>query len=128
MDVYGNSRLQLGVLFAVALVLAPVAAHAGCTLYQHRDFQGASYYLEGGSEMVMTGKERLGVSRSHGGTTYYEPSWNDKLSSFKVSAGCTLTLYQHANKTGSHFISSKSYSYVGSGWNDQASYAGCSCR
>ena len=29
---------------------------------------------------------------------YYQPSWNDQVSSFQVNGGrgCTLTLYQHA--------------------------------
>lgn len=119
---------KLGVIVTSAVLFVPVAAHAGCTIYEDRDFKGASYYLANKTELVMTRAPALGVSRSHGPTTYYEPSWNDQVSSFKVSAGCTITLYQHANETGSIFRTSKSYSYVGSGWNDQASYASCSCR
>jgi hypothetical protein len=81
--------------------------------------------------MKMVRGETQGCKSSNGewcGYTYFEPSWNDQVSSFKVSQGCTLTLWQHVNQGGAQFKSAKSYKYVGSGWNDQASEAYCYCR
>jgi hypothetical protein len=66
--------------------------------------------------------EPTGVAQSCGGgceSTIYNASWNDQVSSFKVTPGCTLTLWQHINQRGGRFGSSQSYRYVGGGWNDE---------
>jgi len=117
------------VVVALAILSAPVAAYAaGCTVYQHRDYEGPSYHLNHNEEMVMTRRPELGVSTSHGPRTYYTPSWNDKVSSFKVTTGCTITLYQHINREGSSWEATTSYRYVGKSWNDQTSQVTCYCR
>jgi hypothetical protein len=100
----------------------------GCTLYEHRDYGGASYKLGDKDTLVMAGDSNVGGSVSNGGSISYEPWWNDKVSSFKVTDGCTLTLWQHINEGGAVFNASKSYIFVGSSWNDQASEAYCSCK
>lgn len=116
---------------AVVAITVPSTAYAACTLYQHRDYGGSRYALGAGDKMRMVNGETTCWTVSHGrggACTYYEPSWNDQLSSFKVRSGCTLTLWQHINRQGARFRSSSSYRYVGSGWNDQASEASCTCR
>lgn len=123
-------NLQIA-LILVVLFLFPAVADAACTLYQHRDFGGAKYTLYDGDRLVMVNGENTGCSRSHGPAcrqrTFYNASWNDHVSSFKVTDGCVLTLWQHINQGGAYFRSSKSYLFVGSRWNDQASEALCSC-
>jgi peptidase inhibitor family I36 len=99
-----------------------------CTLYEHRDFAGAHYTLRNGDVMYMIRDPQPNVGTSDGIHRFiYEPSWNDKLSSFKVEGGCTLTLWEHVNRGGHHFTAIRDYSYVGDGWNDKASQADCSC-
>lgn len=117
---------------AMSLVLAPIAAEAGCRIFQHRDYGGSGYTLSHFERMKMVNGESLGcTTNGHGGgceSVTYEPSWNDQVSSFQVTPGCTLTLWQHVNEGGARFRSARSYRYVGSDWNDQASEALCMCR
>lgn len=119
-------------VFAAGLFLASAYASAGCTLFQHRDFGGSRYNLGHLDRMIMVRGESTGcTTNGHGGgceSTLYEPSWNDQVSSFKVTPGCTLTMWQHVNQSGARFHTSKSYRYVGDRWNDQASEALCVCR
>lgn len=119
-------------ILGIGLILAPAVANAGCTLFQHRDYRGSSYTLDHFERMIMVNGESLGcTTNGHGGgceSTTYEPSWNDQVSSFKVTPGCTLTMWQHINQGGARFRSSVSYKYVGSRWNDQASEALCMCQ
>jgi syncollin len=125
------TRVLAASLFAVISIAVPSTAYAGCTLYQHRDYGGARYGLDGGDGMRMVRGETICTAVSHGpggGCTYSEPSWNDQVSSFRVTNGCTLTLWQHIDKRGARFRSDRSYKYVGSSWNDEASEASCSCR
>jgi hypothetical protein len=120
--------------FAVATILAaggvitPLAAYAGCNLFEHRDYGGASWYMEAGERLKMVNGESVGCSAPGCENVYYEPSWNDSVSSFKVDSGCRLTLWEHVNQGGAHFRTSKSYKYVGGDWNDVASEAVCTCR
>lgn len=116
----------------LGLGLAPMASQAGCRIFQHRDYGGSGYTLNHFERMKMVGGESTGcTTNGHGGgceSVIYSPSWNDQVSSFKVTPGCTLTLWQHVNEGGSHFRSSRSYTYVGSAWNDEASEALCMCQ
>jgi hypothetical protein len=60
----------------------------------------------------------------------YNTTWNDQVSSFRVGNGCTITLWQHVQGCrggGAHFRANRSYSYVGSAWNDQTSFVECNC-
>ncbi len=119
-------------VLAIGLTLAPLAAHAGCRIFQHRDYRGSGYTLNHFERMKMTRGESLGcTTNGHGGgceSTIYDRSWNDQVSSFKVTNGCTLSLWQNLNEGGARFRSSRSYLYVGSRWNDEASEALCMCR
>ncbi|GJH22829.1 hypothetical protein CBA19CS22_39825 [Caballeronia novacaledonica] len=116
----------LAALCATAASISLSAAYATCTLYQHRDYGGAHWTLQSGDVMKMVSAPPYGVSDGiH--RFIYDPSWNDQVSSFKVSGGCTLTLWEHVDEGGHHFRSNRSYTYVGDGWNDKASEAICSC-
>ena len=123
----GHRRFGL-FLCSLSLALGCAPAWAGCTVYQHRDYGGAHWGLGNADELQMGGGEPIG--KTGGGRIYYQPSWNDQISSFKVSQGCSITLWQHAGTHGyGHtFKASKSYNYVGDGWNDQASWVYCSCQ
>jgi hypothetical protein len=125
------TKLLVGAFTAIAACLAPVGAQADCTIYQHRDYGGVHWQMERNSFMQMGGGEEIGASVSHGTapTSYYRPDWNDQVSSFRVSGGCTIVLYQHAGTWGygATFRSNRSYRYVGDRWNDQASWAECNC-
>lgn len=114
-----------------SLITTPLVANAGCRIFQHRDYGGAGYTLDHFERMIMVNGESLGcTTHGHGGgceSTTYNASWNDHVSSFKVTPGCTLTLWEHVNEGGARFRSSKSYKYVGDAWNDKASEALCMC-
>jgi hypothetical protein len=124
-----HPHLKTYLLIASSIVISsPV--YASCTLYQHRDYQGSRYTLGDGDAMIMRRGETICSAVSHGSggsCTYHEPSWNDELSSFKVSGGCTMTLYENFNRSGARFRSNRSYKYVGSRWNDEVSEAYCTC-
>lgn len=118
--------------FAAAfLAFSSGAAGAGCTLYQHRDYGGAYWELSDLERMKMVNGESLGcTTNGHGGgceSTLYEPSWNDNVSSFRVTPGCRLSLWEDVNEGGARFRSTRSYLYVGDAWNDEASEALCTC-
>jgi hypothetical protein len=71
-----------------------MAAEAGCRLFEHRDYGGAGYTLNHFERMKMVNGESVGcTTHGHGGgceSIHYEPSWNDQVSSFKVTpAGTT---------------------------------------
>jgi syncollin len=118
-------------ILATGLTLIPTVANADCRIFQHRDYGGSGYTLHHLERMIMVSGENTGcTTNGHSGgceSTIYEPSWNDQVSSFKVTGGCTLTLWQHVNQGGARFRSSRSYLYVGDAWNDQASEALCMC-
>lgn len=115
------------VIAALCLTPIPAAAEWGCALFQHRDYKGSYWYMDRNSFMQMCCKP-VGAT---GMIRYYQPSWNDQVSSFQVRPGsaCTLTLWQHGGTWGygARFRANVSYSYVGDSWNDQASWAECNC-
>jgi len=113
--------------FSVGLMVSTAnAANRTCTIYSDRDYGGSHWTLGHRDDMKMVNPPDVGISDGiH--RFIYEPSWNDKVSSFKVGRGCTITLWEHVERGGHHFRSSRSYSYVGSGWNDRASEAECDC-
>lgn len=120
-------RIIVGIALA-CVVLNSAPAAAGCVIYEHRDFQGASWALESGEALQMGGAE-LG---SNFQTIYYEPSWNDAVSSFSVTSDCKITLWEHVGSSGGaghKFVrSGKNVYYIGSNWNDQVSWVDCTCR
>ncbi|MGH6814479.1 MAG: hypothetical protein ACREC6_02125 [Hyphomicrobiaceae bacterium] len=119
---------------AAGMTSVSAPAEAGCTVFQHRDFGGSSFHLAPGDSLQMAG-EPCGRTQSHGrprGRIHYHPSWNDQISSFKVTADCTITLWQHASGcggSGARFVrTNRLVRYIGDNWNDQASHVECSCR
>jgi hypothetical protein len=107
--------------------VAVAAPHPTCTLYQDRDFGGSHWVLLNGDDLQMINPPSVGTSDAvH--RYLYNASWNDQVSSFRVSPGCTLTLWEDVGKGGHYFRSNRSYSYVGSAWNDKASEALCECQ
>lgn len=120
-----SNRLRCAAL--ISALLYGVPAWAGCTVYEHRDYGGAHWGLGSFDELQMGGGEPMGKTGE--GRIFYRTDWNDKISSFRVTPGCHITLWQHAGTTGNGatFEASRSYSYVGSRWNDQASWAYCYC-
>ena len=126
------ARYCLAAVVTLGAVLgAWSTAQAGCTVFQHRDFGGSSWALEDGEDLQMGG-EQCGRSSSHGRAPqiYYEPSWNDQVSSF-IADGCTITLWQHVSGCGgggARFVrTNKKVNYIGDSWNDQASWVECHC-
>ena len=122
---------------ALAVALLPalaVAAAANCTVYQHRDYGGAHWYIRDGAYLAGVGAiPNLGCYGCP--EVHYRPDWNDQISSFKVGPGCTIMLWQHVDGSrspprghGATFRSSRSVSFVGGRWNDQASLVHCRCR
>ncbi|MGH8556665.1 MAG: hypothetical protein ACRESZ_04225 [Methylococcales bacterium] len=111
-------------ILAIGLILIPAVANAGCRIYEHRDFGGAMYPLNKDDRLMMVD---LGCS---GGCEhrFFSAPWNDHVSSFRVTRGCTITLWEHVNQGGAHFRTSKSYKYVGDNWNDIASEVLCECE
>ena len=122
-----KSFLSVFILFT-SFILVPIIANAGCKIFEHRDYGGAWYNLKNGERMIMVdGNNCISSDGRNCGPIYY-PEWNDDVSSFKVTRGCTITLWEHIHQGGAHFRSSKSYSYVGDSWNDKASEALCECQ
>jgi hypothetical protein len=130
---YRRAILGSALAGAACFAIAPSPTHAaGCTVYQHRDYQGSRWHLNHDDALQVAG-EPCGKSVSHGraGRVHYQPSWNDKISSFKVTLGCTIRLWVHAQGcggAGATFTSDRSYKYVGSGWNDKTSFVECHCK
>lgn len=125
------TKLLASLVSCSIALLATNSAFAGCTLYQHRDYGGSHYSLGHFDRMKMVNGESLGcTTNGHGNgceSTIYEPSWNDELSSYRVSNGCRITMWQHVNEGGARWRSHKSYKYVGSRWNDEVSEVLCMC-
>lgn len=118
------------VLFSIAVMFTPAIAEASCTIFEHRDYGGASMTLYGNDRVIMTHGESIGTTTNgHGGSsrTLYRPRWNDAVSSFRVTDGCTITLWEHINEDGARWRTYKSYVYVGDAWNDEVSEVFCSC-
>ena len=122
-------RRVTGAPLYFCLCLGSGTAFADCTLFQHRDFEGASWTLEDHERMKMVNGEDLGCQPFPCVSTTFEASWNDHLSSFRVDPGCEMTLWEHVNQDGAQFgPTGQSFDYVGTGWNDKASEALCMCR
>lgn len=126
-----NKILTCAVIFSVVALFTAGTAEASCTIYEHRDYTGAKLTLYDNDRVIMTQGESLGVTTNgHGGSDYsirYRPAWNDAVSSFRVTEGCTITLWEHINQGGARWRTYKSYIYVGDAWNDEVSEVLCSC-
>jgi len=100
------------------------ARRAYCTLWEHRDMQGAHHRMPNGER----------VSFADSGSTAWRglPSWNDAVSSATVDSGCRLQVWEHmegggASKTWSGGSQGLDINYVGGPWNDRISSATCYC-
>ena len=75
--------------------------------------------------------ESIGVTTNgYGGGGYrilYRPRWNDHVSSFRVTDGCSITLWDHIDEGGARWRTYKCYICVGDGWNDEVSEVLCTC-
>jgi len=128
MKIYGI--LASTVLLSAAFLLTPATAKGSCTIFEHRDYGGAKFTLHDNDRLVMVAGESIGVTTNGHGDSYrilYRAAWNDHVSSFQVTQGCTLTLWEHIDQGGARFRSNRSYKFVGSAWNDEASEALCTC-
>lgn len=124
-------KRRIAAALIAVIAMQPVAAFAQCTLYQHRDYGGARFVLGNGDTLFMKNNPNPGLgstTNGHGDETYYNKSWNDEVSSFKLSPGCTIALWKNHDRKGDRWSTDKSYKYVGSKWNDEASTAQCTCR
>lgn len=97
----------LGV-FGIFGIIGP--ASAGCTMYEHINYGGNTFYIA--------------EQQSY---TYLGNAWNDRVSSVQVSDRCQLITYQHINYGGDRRTYDSSVSFVGNLWNDQISSAQCMC-
>ena len=125
---FNRSVIVFVVTTLASITAGSVAAEAGCTVYQHRDYKGSHFAL-GSREALQMAGERCGTTGDW--RIHYHPSWNDQISSFRVTNGCTITLWEHASGCGGGghtFRSNRSYTYIGDAWNDKTSYVECSCR
>lgn len=98
-----------------------------CTLFEHRDMQGA--------RLRLPANERVSFARGDVGSSAWRelPSWNDVVSSARVDAGCRLRVWEHmlgqgASKEWSGGSKGLLVKYVGDAWNDRVSSATCLCN
>jgi syncollin len=116
---------------AASIVVQVAPALAGCTLYEDRDYRGARWRLGAGDWLMGACSEDQGSTS--GGKGYCRPDWNDQISSYKVTSDCQVILSQHVVRGrggGAEFSRGfgVSVKYVGTSWNDQASWAECVCQ
>jgi hypothetical protein len=125
-----RTTLIVAILLAASPAMAELRVQkprdAHCTLWEHRDMQGA--------RKVMANGERVTFARNDVGSSAWResPTWNDHVSSATIDRGCRLQVWEHVNASGK----SKTWSggpkgllvkYVGSEWNDRISSATCYC-
>lgn len=125
-----NIYIFVGLLIVFTITSVQVA-NAGCTIFQHSNYEGASFTLNHLERIIMVkGRNSKCVTDAgrNCGSVVYEASWNDQVSSFTVTSGCTLTIWEHINEGGAKVIATKSFSYIGDRWNDQVSEAFCLCE
>lgn len=125
------ANLLVACLLAGALYVAPRSAEAGCRLYQERNYGGSAYTLGSLDRMKMAPAPASATPSSaqeEDGRVIYDTSWNNRISSFRLSNGCTLTLWRNARKDGAHLHAARSTVYVGAAWDNAASEALCQCQ
>ena len=120
-------------LTLMALVMVSVATEAraaDCTVYQHRDYGGAYWYLNDLESLIAVDDSAVGMSGLVG--IHYRPDWNDTISSFRLAPACMLRTYEHFksfpdNGGGMYREWNASMKYVGGAWNDKITVAKCIC-
>jgi hypothetical protein len=109
----------LGALFVVAIVATPAPAPAAgicAVLYSGEKFSGNMFTVPDGADISYVGN-----------------TWNDEISSMRVSPRCRLRVWDHAGKRGSHLTystggRSREVSWMGMLWDDRVSSLSCTCR
>ncbi len=119
---------------ALALTGGTSAALANCVVYEHRDFKGARLPIESGLRVKMILPPEIGcTTNGHGGpgdcdNNAYEPGWNDRISSYRVTSRCTLKMWEHVGARGWELTRTGNLAYIGNRRNDEVSEALCTCR
>jgi len=93
------------------LMLASGVAQATCSVFEHHHFGGWRLDLHGGSQWNYVGNR-----------------YNDKISSIRVSRGCTFTAYEHRDFHGWSQTYRTDTPTLGRGINDQISSGRCTCE
>ncbi len=103
---------KLAALTPIALLLAAApSAEAGCSVYEHRDFLGATLTIENNQALAHLG------------------NLNDRISSIVISPGCLLIAYADPEFAGAvTTFSAGKHATLPDGWDDQISSARCNCR
>lgn len=115
-----NAKFSLAsVLLTVASLGTITSASAKCILYEHRDFAGQSLFLQP--------NEHAKMIENRGDGYYYRPDWNDRISSYKVGANCTLFMWEHVDGRGWKLTRTGQLNYIGDRRNEKVSEAQCSC-
>ena len=116
----GKSSLASALLMAATFGTV-TSASAKCLLYEHRDFAGGVLVLGHNEHAKMV------ENRGDGFRYYYRPDWNDRISSYKVSANCTLFMWEHVDGKGWKLTRTGQLNYIGDRRNDEVSEALCAC-
>ncbi len=114
----GKPSLASALLLAATLA-ATTPLSAKCRLYEDRNF--------GGQILVLEENEHAKMIRNRGDGYYYRPDWNDRISSYKMSANCTLFMWEHVDGKGWKLTRTGQLDYIGDKRNDKVSEAKCSC-
>lgn len=114
----GKSSLASALLMA-ATFGTTASAQAKCLLYEHRDFAG--------EVLVLRDNEHAKMVENRGDGYYYRPDWNDRISSYKVSANCTLFMWEHVDGKGWKLTRTGQLGYISDRRNDEVSEALCAC-
>ena len=100
---------------------------AYCSVYEHRDLQGARMRIANEDAITMASREVA--------DTYWRerPDWNDQISSIHLDPGCALRVSEHLDGQGetrtwqARRTAGLNVWYVGDRWNDEISSATCMC-
>lgn len=80
----------------------PEIPFAGCSFFEHRDYEGHHFEVRGSRDVSWVGS-----------------AWNDQISSFSCSAGCVATVYEDRDFGGAYV--SGAYLAYDAYWNDRIS-------
>lgn len=116
----GKPSLASALLLAATLGTT-TSVSAECRLYEHRDFAGEALFLRDNAHVKMV------ENRGEGFQYDYRPDWNDRISSYKVSAHCTLYMWEHVDGRGWKLTRTGQLGYISDRRNDQVSEAQCAC-
>lgn len=131
------ANILIACLIAGALYFAsPRTSEAGCLIFQERDYQGSALSLRSSEILKMSDSSVTSEpffcaepdEASGCDQVIYDSSWNDRVSSFKLGEGCTLTLWQDTDQGGARLRAARDYLFVGRAWDNAASEARCMCR